>query len=57
MYGRLDSLNERSSVEPPRNTLKPTWQDFVGLNVDICGFTGVKIVVLNTKFDMVSFLH
>ena len=35
--------------------LKPTWQDFSASNFDICGFTGVIIVVLNTNFKLVSF--
>ena len=37
-----------------RDTLKPTWQDFSALNFDSCGFTGVIIVVLNTKFKLAS---
>ena len=41
-----------------RDTLKPTWQDFSVLNFDICGFTGVIIiVVLNANFKLVSFVH
>jgi hypothetical protein len=35
-------------VECRRNTLKPAWQDFSALNFDICGFTGVLIVIINT---------
>jgi hypothetical protein len=38
-----------------RAAVKPTRQDFSVLNVGICGFTGVVIVVLNTKFKLVSF--
>jgi hypothetical protein len=37
------------------NTLKPTWQDFSAVSFDVCGFTGVMIVVLNTKFELASF--
>jgi hypothetical protein len=48
---RLTNAHEQSR----RNTLKPTWQDFSARNFDICGFTGVIIVVLNTKFKLVSF--
>jgi hypothetical protein len=38
-----------------RNTLKPIWQNFSACNFDICGFTNVIIVVLNSKFKLVSF--
>ena len=48
---RLANAHEQSR----HNTLKPTWQDFSALNFDICGFTGIIIVVLNTKFRLVSF--
>ena len=39
------------------NTLKPTWQDLSALNFDICGRTGVIIVVPNKKFKLVCFVH
>ena len=39
------------------NTLRPPLQDFSALNFDICGFTGVITVILNTNFKLLSFLH
>jgi hypothetical protein len=53
MYERLDSLNN-AHMECRRNTLKPAWQDFSDLNFDICGFTSVIIVVINT-FNICGF--
>ena len=45
---RLANAHEYSR----HNTLRSPWQDFTALNFDICGFTGVIIVVLNTKFKL-----
>ena len=54
MYERPDSLSKLSWVQLPQH-VKPPLQDLSALNFDICGFTGVIFVVLNTKFELVSF--